>query len=65
MITFQEEVKETAQKEKWADWDPVYVSTFEKVAMIKGREESLKNILDGQIRRRFPHDVTEQHLHHH
>jgi hypothetical protein len=63
MIMFQKEVKETAQKEKWADWDPVYVSTFEKVAMIKGREESLKHIIDKQIRRRFPHDVTSQYLH--
>lgn len=36
---------------------------FVEEGLQKGRQESLKNILDKQIRRRFPHDVTAQHLH--
>ena len=36
MITFKEEVKGSAARESWQDWDPVYVSTFEQVAKIEG-----------------------------
>jgi len=67
MIALQEEIQQTAQTENWPGWDPVYVNTFEQVGMIKGREkgrqEGLRSVLDKQLRRRFPHDITAKHLH--
>ena len=75
MNAFKEEVKHAAGRESWQDWDPVYVSTFEQVAKIQGREaglqegrqegrqEGLRSVLDKQLRRRFPHDITTKHLH--
>ncbi len=79
MIAFEQEVKDTAERESWQDWDPVYISTFEKVATWRGlekglkkglekgrregRQEGLRSVLDRQLRRRFPHDVTARHLH--
>jgi len=91
MNTFEKELLEVADRESWQDWDPVYVSTFEQVGMMrgmekglvqgrqegieegrqegrqegieKGRQEALKNTLDRQLRRRFPSQVTAEHLH--
>ena len=70
MKTFEKEIVDIAGRESWMDWDPVYVSTFEQVGMMrgmekgieKGRLEALRNLLDRQIRRRFPQEVTAKHL---
>ncbi len=78
MKTFEKEIVEIAGKESWMDWDPVYVSTFEQVGIMRGMEkgmqqgmqqgvekgklEALRSTLDRQLRRRFPKDITAQHL---
>lgn len=77
MITYKKQVKESAETEGWDQWDPVYINTFQQVARIEGlqegrqegRQEGLQEglqkfraSLDKQIRCRFPHEVTAEHL---
>ncbi|MBX9743434.1 MAG: hypothetical protein K2W99_07865 [Chthoniobacterales bacterium] len=62
MLIYNEQIQEIAE-----EWEIPYVPTSVKVAQIKSEEKGwkkgLRNFLDKQIRRRFPHTVTSQHLH--
>ncbi len=58
MLTYKEEIQEITD-----EWEIPYVSTFEKIARIEGRQEGIRMLVDKQIRRRFPKTVTTQHLH--
>ena len=77
MLTYKEQIKQMEEGDA-AVWHTPYVSTFEKVARIEGRQAGLqegrqegrqevlkpvRSLLDRQLRRRFPHQVTAKHLH--
>jgi hypothetical protein len=42
MKTFEKEIVKVAGRESWQDWDPVYVSTFEQVGMMRGMEKGME-----------------------
>lgn len=53
-MNYTKKINETAQEEEWQGWDPVYISSFEKVARIegleKGRQEGIKEGIREGIR---------------
>ncbi|MBX9742428.1 MAG: Rpn family recombination-promoting nuclease/putative transposase [Chthoniobacterales bacterium] len=62
MLTYKEKINEIAE-DMMEEWDVPYIPSSVKIARIEGRQEGIRLLLDRQIRRRFPHTVTAQHLH--
>ena len=61
MIEYNEKLKNIVE-----DWETPYISTPQRVGRLEGRQEEVQNFrnsLERQIKRRFPHDVAERHLH--
>jgi hypothetical protein len=51
MKTFEKEIVKVAGRESWQDWDPVYVSTFEQVGMMRGMEKGMeKGLKQGLVK---------------
>ena len=44
------------------DWEKTYISTAQLAGMVKGRQEGEASLLARQLKRRFSHNITAEHL---
>ena len=58
MMKYTEDIKDITE-----NWETPYISTPQRVGMILSRKEGISSLLTKQLKRRFPHDVTEHYLH--
>ena len=57
-MKYTEDIKDITE-----NWETPYISTPQRVGMILSRKEGISSLLTKQLKRRFPRELNEGHLH--